>query len=382
MGVFRKMHRRQGVEFFYIDFRDQRGKRKREKAGTTSDQAKRLLRKRLGEVTSGTYVDPKDAGREAGPTFTEFADRFMKDYGSLRRSTYYEHRVKVLKDHFLDQPLQEITRADLDAFARARADRVGPSTLRKDLIVLGTVFKRAVRWGVLDANPASDLDKPSEPRHRARYLSQKEYRSLREAAPAWLRPMLRLAVVTGFRLKELAGVRWDDVDREAGILHVSEDNKTGRPRAVPIGETAGQVLAGQVRHVKSAYVFLDSTGQPYAEKRQRNRISQTTRALMKDQGIEGASFHTLRHTAGSWAAQAGESGVTIARFLGHAAASAMTDRYMHLQPHHFAGVVAALDRAEKGMDTQKDTQADLAVEPEKAKVVSSSGSTGSTRTGR
>ena len=83
---------------------------------------------------------------------------------------------------------------------------------------------------------------------------------------------------------------------------------------------------------------------------------------------EGASFHTLRHTAGSWAAQTGESGPVIARFLGHAA-STMTERYLHLNPDHFRGIVSALDGAEQGRETQTATCSENGLDASQAHVV-------------
>ena len=58
-GIYKKPHKRSGVEFYYVRFLLKDGKRKVERAGTTLDQAKRLLKKRFGEVASGTYVDPR-----------------------------------------------------------------------------------------------------------------------------------------------------------------------------------------------------------------------------------------------------------------------------------------------------------------------------------
>jgi len=403
MAIYQKHHKREGITYYYIRFQKADGHRKVEQAGTTLEQARRLVKKRQGEVVDGTYIDPRDVEeQETGPTFGEFADRFMKEYGDLRRSDYYTEAVTVLRQYFAGRLLDSITRADLEAFGRARqAGTVprppkegkpagfyrpsGPSTVRKNLIVAGTMFRRAVRWGVLETSPAADLEKPREPHHKERYLSREEYATLRNAAPPWLRPMIRLAVVTGLRLKEVVGLAWDGVDREAQLLHVSEDNKTERPRAVPLGEVAGEILAGQVRHVRSPYIFTDSTGAPYTSKRARNLISKTTKALMVAQRIEGATFHTLRHTAASWAAQAGESGVSIARFLGHATGASMTDRYMHLNPEHYRGIVRALDAAERAaqaMATQMATYSDPSLDAESAGVVNSHPASDSHRMGR
>jgi len=107
------------------------------------------------------------------------------------------------------------------------------------------------------------------------------------------------------------------------------------------------VLEAQVRHLKSSYVFLDATGQPYTSQRQRNRVSQRTKAVVKAAKLSGVSFHTLRHTAGSWMAQAGYSAVQIAKVLGHAS-TATTDRYMHLAPDHLRAPVEAIDAVLQG----------------------------------
>ncbi len=84
---------------------------------------------------------------------------------------------------------------------------------------------------------------------------------------------------------------------------------------------------------------------------------------------EGASFHTLRHTAGFWAAQAGESGPVIARVLGQWPPT-MTERYLHLNPDHFRGIVSALDGAEQGRATQTATCSENGLDTSQAHVVS------------
>ena len=377
MAIIPKTRKCDGIPIFYIDFRDQKKRRVREKAGTTRSQAKNLLTQRLGQVRDGTYVNPKDVDRDAGPTFTEFAERFMKDYGNLRRSNYYEEQVKVLKRHFGERRLRDITRADLDLFTAARSRTAGPSTVRKNLTILGTMFKLAVRWDVLQASPAVDLNKPSEPHHKTRYLSREEWDRLHDAAPPWLRPIITMAVVTGMRLKEVVGLQWEDVDSVAGVVHISEDNKTGRPRGIPIGDTVREVLAerDKVRDLRtgkrlSRFVFTDTAGEARTSTRARDTICKATISAAKVAGLAGVSFHTLRHTAGSWAAQAGATEIEIAKLLGHAT-TATTRRYTHLKPDHLRGTVRALDAMMRGVDTQVDTSQISEAVNEKAGSVNS-----------
>jgi len=220
---------------------------------------------------------------------------------------------------------------------------VAPATTRKRLTILGTIFKCARRWGVLDVNPAADLEKPSEPAHRTRYLSREEFERLRDHAEPWLRPILTVAVLTGARLKEVAGLRWEHLDREAGLLFISEDNKTGKPRGVPMSEPVRKILdeIPGGRFKREGFVFISPEGEPYASRRERNRISQRTKATAKAAKLPGVTFHVLRHTSGSWLAQAGYSEVQIAALLGHAT-TATTKRYMHLSPGHLRCATDAL----------------------------------------
>ena len=80
------------------------------------------------------------------------------------------------------------------------------------------------------------------------------------------------------------------------------------------------------------------------------RVGKATKAAMRAAGIEGATFHTLRHTAGSWLAQAGESEVMIAKLLGHATPNT-TRRYMHLRPEHLRATIDRLEAAFRSCST-------------------------------
>ena len=219
--------------------------------------------------------------------------------------------------------------------------------LRADLTALGTVFKMAVRWGVLEASPAVDLDKPSEPLHKTRYLSLEEWDRLQKAAPPWLRPMLRLALAQGLRLKEVTNLRWDDIDRQGGLLYVPEDCKAGRADPVPLSAEGRAVLREQPRRMHCPYVLADSAGQPYTAENARIRVSKVTKAVMKGAGIHGATFHSLRHTTASWMVQRGVPLANVQKFMRHRNVQT-TLRYAHLKPEHLGDTVAALDAALRG----------------------------------
>jgi len=359
-GLCRKLHRRTGVWFYYIRFKTPDGKRRLEKAGTSVKEARKKLKQRLGEVASGRFVDPRAARNQPGPTFQEFADQFLREYAAQRRSTYYADTLHAaipsrvipaapVRAYFGNRRVREITEGDLEAYAThcKVVDEVGDSTTRKRLTILHTMFRWGRRAGILDSNPAAAVDKPKEPKNKTRFLTAQEWDALWEAADPWLQPILTLAVHTSFRLKEVTGLRWEDVDLAKGLLTLSDDNKAAESRAVPMSPTVREVLerAG-ARFRKTGHVFVDWDGKDYTSDRARNRISQHTISAAKAVGIEGVSFHTLRHTAGSWMAQAGHSQVQIAKVLGHSS-TATTDRYMHLAPEYLKAAVDAIEAESK-----------------------------------
>ena len=350
-----KQHtRKDGTKWLQIDFRDCDGKRVREFGGHTKTQAKNLLEQRRSEVRLGTYVNPRRAKQAAieaiGPTFASYAEQFLRDYGSERRSDYYKQQLTntgAIMRFFGKKRLREVTEADLDAFRRARAEEVGSGTVRKNLILLGTMFKQAKRWKLIPMNPAADVEKPAEPRHREQYFTVEEWHQLHDAAEPWLKPILLMTLAAGGpRLKEVVGLRWDNIDRRGGVIYFSSDNKSGKPRRVPLGKVAAGVLKEQTRRLQSPFVFTTSEGDDYTGQRQRNRVSQRTRAAARAAGIEtGRVFHTLRHTVGSWLGQSGFTELHLAQLLGHADdGKSMTRRYVHLRADHLRPLVETLDK--------------------------------------
>ena len=383
MAIYTKRRKCDGVVTYYVRYAapegvlNGKGKPYRpvENAGTTKGQARRLLAKRLGEVASGTWVDPRvpvDA-----TTFAGFAETFLEDHPGRRRSNHYTSNVSELVKEFGSRRLQEITRSDLDAYrvkleTTARPGRPIPPTKRKEggptryslpplssttvlkrLRVIHRMFKLAVRWDVLTVNPATDLEKPSPRGGRTRYLTADEFERLQAASDPWLRPIQRLAVATGMRLKEVATLRWDAVDAAAGVLRVAEDTKTGS-RDVQLGAAALAVLkdredarrkVGRLAGRLSPFVFTSETGDDYSTDEARRRISDATRRAAVAAGIgAGLGFHVLRHTAASWMVTAAVPLYEVQRVLGHST-PVLTQRYAHLAPGHLKTAVSALDRA-------------------------------------
>lgn len=372
MAIHARKRKCDGITVYLIDFTDQNGARRREVAGTTIKQARVKLAQRIGEVRAGTYRPKADAKRAAeaakGPTFADFGKRFLRDYAATRRSDFYSQRVALLaaREPFKSKRLGDITRADLQGYMARRMEtsdgwrKAGAGTMRREFAVLRVMFRCAVRWGVLASSPCDGVTLPKEPRHKVRWLEPAEVERLLAAAPPWLRPILTVAVSSGARLKEVALLRWDEIDTERGLVTLTAEGKTARARVIPLSATMKAALDGVPRRLRCAWVFPNGKGEPLVTRQERTRLSTATRDAAKRAGLPGVGFHTLRHTAASLMVQRGVPLYEVGAILGHSSL-VMTERYAHLAPGHLRGAAAALDAAlgtgnGGGNDTPVDTR--------------------------
>lgn len=187
-------------------------------------------------------------------------------------------------------------------------------------------------------SPLAELPLNREAPGRLRYLSEEEEQRLMAAATVQRWPLLplliRMAVVTGLRRGALVALTWADVDSTANVVRIAR-TKNGSAHVAPL--TADLVAALQaVKPANAQPTHLIFAGK---EPNRAHNFEHSFKAALVVAGIEGASFHTLRHTSCSRLAQAGRSLLEIAEHAGHRNLS-MTRRYAHLSTKGRAGMVA------------------------------------------
>jgi integrase len=176
--------------------------------------------------------------------------------------------------------------------AEAAKNGLSPQTVGHVRAVLRTALNRAVRHGMIARNAAADAY-PPRIRHRARpILDDAQLRELLAGLEdERLRALYVLAISTGMREGELLGLRWCDIDLDAGVVRVNaqlqridgrlklvQTKTEASQRVVGIGEVVASILRGhratQLRERLVAgdlwfdadFVFARPNGQPlYAE---------------------------------------------------------------------------------------------------------------------
>ncbi len=379
MAVHKYVRARDGATVYVAVYQDPVGRRRVEKAASVpagasrraheraETKARALADRRRLEVENGTWEPPEGHGRRRrgrrgrNPgvlTFGRLVRMFLDEYEPRSgKPDYYLYRAKAWLSFFRpDMPAGAISPADVEAFRRARSRKWAPSTVKKDLVSLGTLFRWAVARGLLERNPAAPelVRRPREPRGATGYLSREQERVLLENSPPWLRRVILWAINTGMDRGEVVNLTWDDVDLEAGSVFAPRA-KTGIPRTLPLNDTLRAILRDcrRVRNIASGNrVFLGPKGEPLTV----NQVRMALRRAYRSAGFDvRGRFRIFRHTFASRLAMAGVDMATIARLMGHST-STITDRYAHLSPRHLQGAMALLDVPGAGETAQRAAQ--------------------------
>lgn len=127
--------------------------------------------------------------------------------------------------------------------------------------------------------------------------------------PAWLRPLVILAVETGMRQGELLSLQWLAIVEDTAFLPMT---KNGESRRVPLSQRARDTLS-----VWKATQSVEGAKEPFPLHRQTvNEAFKAAVSAAGDKGMPRVTFHDLRHVAATRLAQR-LTPLELARVLGH-----------------------------------------------------------------
>lgn len=331
-------------------------------------EAKRELHQLLGKRDDNTDVAPQrlTLNEVADQLFAEFESKVARGERSERTLEIYRQRWHTHVRPTLGRwRIQSVGVAEVSRFLaelrRKTSRRAKPGeqpellsnwTVRGVLNVLHVVMEHAVTREYLASNPVRSLNgekPPAKNRTKARILEPEEVALLIDRAPAGYRTLIVAAAYTGMRQSELLGLRWGDVDFEAGTIQVrhqlSRATRDKPARVVPLKTDAAE------RHIDLApelsrelakhrlaspfsnegdFVFVTETGNPvyYRNASARGLDKAADRAGLNPEGVQKLSFHDLRHTAITHLIRSGADGAQVSRFAGHSKVSTTLDLYV------------------------------------------------------
>ena len=146
---------------------------------------------------------------------------------------YYRERSRAWLQHIpASTPAKSVTVRHVDELMQARSRAVAPSTVRKDLVALSTLFRWAIVRGYATANPASAdrIARPSEPKRNGDYLTDDQERALLARCAPWLCRVIRWAIGTGMDRREILELRWRQWTSESGLSTHREERRAQTDR--------------------------------------------------------------------------------------------------------------------------------------------------------
>lgn len=310
-------------------------------------------------------LDPKveEAKVSSIPTVAKLVHSFIKEHYSKKASSTKDAAdsllTKIVVPEWGTMQPASITRPMVqDLFNRVSSGwRPGskeknpeptPIQANRLLAYLSKLFNWSEKndYQPLNTNPCRHIEKNPENK-RERYLTAEEIQALylaldgeEAAGHAHEAAAVRLLLLTGARLREILGLRWDQVDLQkderdqviGGTITLKEHKTAGKvgTKVLPLNQEAALEL-GRVANFKladgtklSAFVFPGAkANQPMST------IQRFWERVRKTAGIPDVHTHDLRHTFGAAAISEGLSLRQLGGLLGHTQA-ATTQRYAGL----------------------------------------------------
>ena len=344
-GIFERPN---GSGVWWVRYCDQYGKLHREKVGPKG-LAKDVYQKRKTAIREGRFF-PEQVGQQRVVLFDELARDFLA-YAKLHKRSYADdaRRMRRILAAFGGKPAKVLTAEDIERFKADLAEKLAPATVNRNLALLRSVYYLGIRNRKVEQHPMRGVKLFRENNARLRYLTEEEEFRLFQTLPERYHALVEVGLLTGLRASNLIGLRWRDLDLEAGVYTIPE-SKSGDALRLPMHPRVRDMLAGLPRN--GVYVFAEGDGEPPWD------FTHTFATTVKRAGIADLHLHDLRHTFASRLAMAGVDLLTI-KELGGWKTLAMVLRYAHLSPDHKRAALGRLISYRTDTTTSTEGQAPI-----------------------
>lgn len=276
---------------------------------------------------------------------------------SLRKKTAHAYG-RVIENHINPnlgkKRLRDLRLVEIENFySRLVQNGLGPRTVRVIHNILHSSLAKAVRYGLIMFNPTQGASLPRYTHDEMNVLDTNQVAQFLVAAhDSPYHALFHLAITTGMRIGELLGLRWVDVQWNAGVIHVQrqmqdvpgegsvflEPKTNAGRRTIKLGESSLDVLR---RHKRDQdfrrrvvgdrwrdmdMVFANSIGGPGVT----SNIRREYKRVLELAGLPSIRFHDLRHTTASLLLNNKVPVIVVSNMLGHSKPSVTLDIYAHV----------------------------------------------------
>jgi len=298
-------------------------------------------------------------------TFGDYAENDYFPWAEDNKAKNSIRSEKTLFENWIkpeigEIPMLQLAETDMERL-KQRMMKAGKAvkTVHLTLALVRQIYNHAKRP---DIYLLAKAKMPRIDNAKLRYLTAAEIETLLSALKEkseTVHDQALLAVNTGLRFSEVAGLQWEDVNYETGTLAI-RDGKTGS-RTVFFNDTVKKVLKAKQGKKKAGLVFPIETGDNKGQRQEAvSKTFQREADRLFNKGVNDrrlrVSFHTLRHTFGSHVyGNTGDLYLTQ-KALGHKT-MVMAQRYAKMNETRlreaFATMTKVLDQGKKAVRDKK-----------------------------
>lgn len=351
MATIKKRNNKYCVIYNYVTPDGQ--KKQKWETYNTKEEAKKRKNEIEYKSNLGTFVVPDCK------TIKELMEEYIAVYGKDKwaLSTYESNVTKIntyiipligdtkLRDintRFIEQFYQELL--VMPAISRGKKDKVkkensngdvrtvGRSTIRDIHKILRNCFQQAVKWDLMEKNPALLA---TVPKHKAEkreiWTAETLMHALEVCDDDRLRIALNLAFSCSLRMGEILGLTWDccDISKEAietNQAHIYVNKELQRVTKDAVRELDAKDILGS-EYMDYNLVMAGTFGYPLGD----TLIRGALKKLIKEHDLPPVVFHSLRHTSVTYKLKLNGGDVkAVQGDSGHAQVSMVTDVYSHI----------------------------------------------------
>ena len=337
---------------------DGKQKRKSVTASTRQELLDKASEIRL-KYKVGNYKELK----ERPVTFKDYVSKWIdKKSFSVSLNTYNRYKYFLIKKcaALNDMLMKNITSNDINEIIMYNArHNLAPSSLKSLKVTLNTLFNSAIDEEIISKNPIRGTIKPAKTHKKVDMVipTEAEVREVLRVAKSYhveeqakkqksrefnkvLYEFLLLAIATGMRKGELAGLKWSCIDfkhhkikveEQATIAGFNQLLKTSSSfRTISVDPEVLKVINKIPRDTKSPYVFKSgySTSTALLEV-----ITILVRKSFRQAGLnKGITLHSLRHFHATQLINKGVNVKVVSKRLGHSNIQITLDTYVHFLP--------------------------------------------------
>lgn len=337
-----------GTWYFVLDARTSAGKRKQVKRRgfARKRDAQDALDEMRRQMSTGRGLEPTSA------TVADLAARWLDhlEHENLKPTTRqgYRYAAQALVTHLGDVKLLDLRGEHLDGLYATLAHR-SASRRRQIHVTAHKMLGQAMRWRLVAYNAADDATAPAQSQPKPEAWTPAEVGRFLEVARSdrWAALWLVFAT-TGMRRGEAVGLRWCDIDLDAGAVTIARSvtvaqgathvgtPKSGRARTVSLDPATVAALRSWKAQQAAELLRLGEYRPeedwvwtwPDGERVHPDVVTRTFRRLVQRAEVPRLRLHALRH---AWATNALALGVDVkdvATRLGHSSTRITHDIYV------------------------------------------------------